>query len=89
MRPFPLYRTPSVLEHSAASTFMSLVCLRYKGTQHIPPKVWQLSTKVHDMTYQKTVTLVQTTDHLVWIQTSLQPQGKTCDNCSSITVIEI
>jgi len=60
-----LYRTPSVLEQSAASGFMSLACLRYKSTQKIPSKVWQLSTKVHNTTYQKTVTLVQITNNPV------------------------
>jgi len=60
-----LYRTPIVLEHSAVFSFMSLACLYCENTQQIPPKDWQLSTKVHDTKYQKTVTLVQTTDHLV------------------------
>lgn len=41
------------------------------------------------MTYQKTATLLQITYHWVQVQTSLQPQGKTCDNCTSIDVIEI
>lgn len=59
------HSTPSVLENCAVSKFMSFAFLLCTITQQIHPKIWQLSAKVYDTKYQKTVTLVQA---------SLQPQ---------------